>query len=197
VNLYGTYMGTDKIGHFLQQGREYYHAYRAEERRSQNMAAALQRAVRKGMGQERGILGRWATGVYSNADLATNYAGLKFYLNLTRTIQVGTVKRPPIVVLEDNHWKLNPDGENDVIRFFISDHFNEAMNPALCTKNLRKSVRKQVRERRKAWLEFYHTTAEQEDQRLQRLSTWHGEPYGHSKFHGVITIGNTGQTDTK
>ena len=95
VNLYGVYCGTDKVGHLFQQGYEYYKIYRDEEARGRTPAAATAEAVKLGVWQEKGIYGEAMVGVYSNADLAANFAGLKFYLNLTRPLLVRGRVLPP------------------------------------------------------------------------------------------------------
>lgn len=72
-------IGSDKLGHFLQQGHEYYDF-----------------AVRQGAGQtkaeeqigvatEAGGFGLKTTGVFSNADLEANRQGLRFYQDLARS----------------------------------------------------------------------------------------------------------------
>src|SRR5688500_9330486 len=55
INLYGVYLGTDKLGHFFQQGYEYYEVYEEELRRSGDEELAVRKAVLKGVGQENGI----------------------------------------------------------------------------------------------------------------------------------------------
>ena len=50
--------------------------------------------------------GEATVGIYSNADLAANYAGLKFYLNLTRAVDVGGASLPPVLVRADGKWLL-------------------------------------------------------------------------------------------
>ena len=64
------------------------------------------------------------SGVYSNADLYANYAGMKFYLGLTNAMQIGTDARQPILILRDGVWKLK-DPENlrsELIKPFLTDH---------------------------------------------------------------------------
>src|SRR4051812_10683044 len=86
VRLFGALMGTDKVGHIFQQGHEYYEAYRKAEQSGADRETALRKAVQVGIDQENGFFGLMMVGVYSNGDLAANYAGLKFYLNLTRPL---------------------------------------------------------------------------------------------------------------
>ncbi|MNS81741.1 hypothetical protein D3C72_1154610 [compost metagenome] len=68
-------IGTDKLGHFVDQGYEYYTAYR---QRNFDMFETL----RSSRGSE-SINGKNSTGVKSSADLMANYKGILFYHNLT------------------------------------------------------------------------------------------------------------------
>lgn len=193
VNVHGSYMGLDKLGHLFQQGYDYYRRYRSEELRGRGGGRALASAVRLGVAQERGIYGEALIGVYSNADLAANYAGLQFYLNLTRTVRVGTCELPPLLVRgERKTWVLNPAradaGGRDVLRPFVSDHFNEALNPSRYCDQMRATVRANLRRRARRLVAFYGTTAEEARARQLELSTWHGAPYGHSRFPRVVTM---------
>ena len=192
LNVHGSYVGLDKFGHLFQQGHDYYNEYRAEENRGGDEEQALARAVRVGIGQERGIFGEGLVGVYSNADLSANYAGLKFYLHLTRPVRVGGRTLPPVLVRgDDGSWVLNPDrppAAEGLLRPFISDHFNEALNPSRYSPQMRDTVRSRLRRRADRLVAFYETSAERARAEQAELATWHGEWYGHSGFDHVITI---------
>lgn len=220
VHVFGAYFGADKVGHLFQQGYQYFDRFtRAEARGGAQHResdhphshgddpAALARAVRRGVAQERGFYGLRLVGVYSNADLAANYAGLKLYLNLTRPVRVGVVTRPPLFVRRDGQWARNPDAEPlrgpdgggldrtsravAFLRPFVSDHFNEALNPSRYTRPTRDTIRARWRQRAGAWAAFYGSTRGAELARLARLATWHGEQYGHSGFDGLVTAADT------
>jgi hypothetical protein len=83
------------------------------------------------------FFGLTMVGVYSNADMAANYAGLKFYLNLARPVVVNGRRLPPMLVKRQDLWELNPALPANFLRPFITDHLNEAMNPSLYTGVLR------------------------------------------------------------
>ena len=208
VNAFGVYCGADKVGHLFQQGYQYFDRFSRAESRGRGDAAALAGAVKRGIEQERGFYGRALVGVYSNADLAANYAGLKLYLNLTRPVQVGDVVRPPLLVMHEGQWLANPgavpassgerDGEPDptaraeaFLQPFVSDHFNEALNPSRYSQPTRDTVRSRWRQRAAGWVAFYASTHEAEAARLASLATWHGERYGHSGFAGLVTAPDT------
>ena len=188
VRLFGSYMGTDKVGHVFQQGHEYFEAYRKAEQSGADHDAALRKAVQVGIDQENGFYGLMMVGVYSNGDLAANYAGLKFYLNLTRPIHVNGRLLPPIVRLRQNLWEFNPAAGAEWLRPFFTDHLNESLNPSYYSKQLRTTVRQNFPGRAERWVAFYHTTRDLEARRLKELSTWYGEDYGHSGIDKVTSV---------
>jgi hypothetical protein len=189
-------MGVDKLGHVFQHGYHYYEEYRRAEGDGANDARATTRAVKMGVEQERGFYGEVMTGVYSNADLAANLAGLKFYLNLTRPVGVGSEKIAALLVRDrSGNWCFNPARRPDQqLRLLVNDTFNEALNPSRFQGVLRDTVRDRLRRRAERLLEFYETTPERERRRVVELSTWHGEKYGHSGFARLVTIADNSPT---
>ena len=190
VNVHGAYVGVDKLGHVFQHGFHYYEEYRRAERAGADDAEATARAVRVGVREELGFYGTRTTGVYSNADLAANYAGLKFYLNLTRPVRIAGQTVPPLLVRNvSGDWCFNPGRRADrTLRLLVGDHFNEALNPSRFQGVLRDTVRDRLKRRADKLLDFYDTTPDRERKRLVELSTWHGEDYGHSGFSRLVTI---------
>ena len=189
VNCFGIYTGIDKLGHMLQQGHEYFRTYSKSMRRDETSAQAIDKAVRHGISQERGIYGYLPSGSYSNADLASNLAGLMLYRNLTEEIDLVGVRRPAILRFDDaGLWQFNPAAGPQFIRPFITEHFNEAMNPPELDWAIRDGVRDQIASRVEDWLEFHHTTAVRERGRVTRLKQWRGMEYGHSGDDKVILI---------
>ncbi len=89
VHVHGYYLGTDKIDHFFQQGHEYFELVMKNEAEGADAAEAIAAAVAHGVKQEHKYYGTLASGVYSNGDLAANYAGMKFYLNLRHPVRIG------------------------------------------------------------------------------------------------------------
>jgi hypothetical protein len=191
VNFWGLYFGTDKLGHFFEQGYEYYEVYQHERSRGLDDAEAIGKAVKLGVAQEKGIYGLMIDGCYSNADLAANYAGVKFYINLTRPLTIDGIEYPPILILENNRWRLNPAAGDDFVRPFFTEHFNEAFNPCRYNWPFRNGVRENVKRVRSRWMEFYHSTPQIEQQRLERITRWHGDDYGHCGFDNLVTLVNT------
>ena len=204
MKAYGFYLGPDKIGHFTDMGYVYYTIYRGALARGDTPAQAHQKVLAEGMrglvlGEE-GMLGYLSAGVYSNADLSANYAGMKYYQNLTRPVRLKGVRRPPMTVRRGDFWEINPHvrRDSDFFRWFISEHWSEALNPGLFVPGMRDGIRRNVRSRTQRILDFYaddngnRRTREYFDARLDELSTWYGEDYGHQGSpRELITIGNT------
>ncbi|MYD96297.1 MAG: hypothetical protein F4X98_02775 [Gammaproteobacteria bacterium] len=74
INVNGVYIGTDKIGHFISQGRKFYGRFRR--------LGTEERAARRTAAWEGLIWGRMLSGIYSNADLVANYEGYRFFRGL-------------------------------------------------------------------------------------------------------------------
>lgn len=197
VNLYGTQFGTDKIAHIYQQGYTYLRIYERALAKSWSKDAATKRACDWGRKSERTFYGNLVSGVYSNADLAANFAGMKFYQNLTHEIKIGDTVKPPIYVVENGAWQSNKNialSEN-LLKPFVSNHFNEALNSSIYTKafGLRSSVRDHVKKRAcREWQTAYPTFSKADfDEQSSRLQTWFGEDYGFTANAKFITIANT------
>ncbi|MHC4414972.1 MAG: ankyrin repeat domain-containing protein [Planctomycetota bacterium] len=204
MKVYGTYMGPDKLGHFNDMGYLYYAAYRRALEKGLSREEALEKAVRLGTKglvlAEEGMLGFFSAGAYSNADLAANYVGMKFYLNLTRATRLKGRMCPPMIERDGDFWRVSPHVRRDsrFFEIFVSDHFNEALNPSLFEHRMRKAVRKAVGKRTERILEFYaddngnrRPKAYFDDLQVE-LSTYYGEDYGHwGSYEELITIGNT------
>jgi hypothetical protein len=158
--------------------------------------AATKRANDWGRMSERTFYGNLVSGVYSNADLAANFAGLKFYQNLTGQINIGEQTKLPLVVLVKGFWKFNENVElsGNLLKPFITAHLNEALNPSIYTKlfELRASVRGRVVKRACAkWRTLYPNRSKTDyDEISLGLQTWHGEDYGFTANKSFITIGN-------
>jgi hypothetical protein len=100
--------------------------------------------------------------------------------------------RPPTLILENGLWKLNAAGTSEevLLRPFISDHLNEALNPSLFIPGLRSSVRGMVRKKSCAqWRSAYPTKTREDFQLLaDSLKLWNGENYGHKPSQKFVTI---------
>jgi hypothetical protein len=73
IQVNGIYIGIDKLGHFFQQGFQYYEVEDQKKGQSQEF----------GKGTEVGFYGLASTGVYSQADLEANRQGLLFFKQIS------------------------------------------------------------------------------------------------------------------
>ena len=114
IKVNGQLIGSDKLGHFLSQGRKFYRRY---QRRPDEAWAAEQSAF-----TERAIFGQLTTGSYSNADLVANYEGYLFYRSLFEADVVAP--KPAILAWEGDHWVIQRP-------FTFADHVNAYWDEAL------------------------------------------------------------------
>ena len=110
----GVLIGSDKIGHFLSQGRKFWRRYQ----RSGDEA----KAARHSAFTERAIFGSATTGVYSNADLIANYEGHRFYRSLFEDDIVPG--KPAILARSTSGWRVQR-------AFDFADHVNPWWDEAL------------------------------------------------------------------
>lgn len=194
VNLYGVQFGTDKIAHIFQQGYTYYKIYERAEKKNLSPERALQKAVDWGRMTEKTYYGFLISGVFSNGDLAANYAGMKFYQGLTRETKFGDKMRPAILILDGGAWKFNErtDLRENLLKPFISNHLNEALNPSIFIKAFwfDSRVRKTVKERScNGWRKEFPNHSKSDFAAItESLKLWHGENYGHKNSDHFITI---------
>jgi hypothetical protein len=180
VKIYGFYLGTDKIDHFFQQGHEYFDEVKRAQADGADSAAAVARAVARGVKQEHMFYGTLVSGIYSNGDLAANYAGMKFYLNLRQPVRIGDRTWPPLLEPSPGGWRFRPGVDRDrLLQAFISDHLDESMNPSRYRFS-RGAIRSRVRDRCDEWMRFYGDRAGLAAGSGRGFSnTWFGEHYGH------------------
>ncbi len=195
VNLYGVQFGTDKLEHIFQQGFRYYRIYRSATARSETPDAATRKAIRWGQFTEKTYFGSMVSGVFSNGDLFANYAGMKFYQGLANPITIGYSVRPAIVIQNNGMWEFNPDADlrRDLMRPFISQHLNEALNPSIYAFTIYGSVRRKVAtEACPQWIStFAELSKVDADAVTNSLTLWNGEDYGHAIARRMVTIGGT------
>lgn len=195
VNLYGSEFGIDKIGHIFQQGYNYYEIYNRALAGGATPEEARGKAVEWGQKTEATIYGFWTSGVYSNADLFANYVGMKFYQGLTQARKTRLKTHPPILVLKNGLWAFNDQVKirEVLLRPWISDHLNEALNPSIFNKLLGLYVRRQVMNRSCAeWFNRYLNLSRAGlEEKTRSLEFWYGEDYGFTNSKDFITIANT------
>jgi hypothetical protein len=108
-------VGTDKLGHFLSQGRKFYRRWVKQQ--------SVSKAAEHSAYTERAIFGQMTTGSYSNADLVANYEGFRFYRSLFEDNIVPG--KPAILAWEGDHWIMQrPFDWAD----HVNDYWDEALN---------------------------------------------------------------------
>jgi hypothetical protein len=191
ILVHGVYIGTDKIGHFTDVGVGYYWTYQKALRDGADEPAAIAAAVASGatgLYSEAGLLGLAGTGCYGNADLAANFAGMLFYRNLTEPVWVNGAIRQPLVVRDGPYWRLadhvRPDAP--LLRPFVTDHWDEALNPNLMDRALRPAVRRAALTRTAGLFDRYADVDGRPRgyqffaQKQFELSRYFGTDYGHA-----------------
>jgi hypothetical protein len=130
VKVHGVRTGTDKLSHFFSMGWWYYRSFRAELKDGGDFEAAYQRALRRGFLTEKSTLGMMASGVFSPADLESNYQGLRFYVRLCR-------EDPPELVLGEEGWETVRPFD---FREYVTPEWDESYNPNAFLKGRWKKV---------------------------------------------------------
>ncbi len=197
VKMFDSQFGTDKIAHIFKEGYDYFKEYNKAVKKGLSDNQATVKAVKSGQKTERGIYGTWISGVYSNGDLAANYVGLKFYRGLTIDLEIGTETRPAVLKLKDGSWIFNEPFEMSqmLLKPFISDHLNEALNPSVFTKlfGLNSTVRNILKNRAcSQWIQAFPDRLQVAyERRTEALKRWNDEDYGFTESDKFITIANT------
>jgi len=191
VRLFGVEFGTDKLDHFFQQGYKYYRIQKEAASKGATLEQATTKAIKWGQRSERTYFGLLVSGVYSNADLYANYAGMKFYQGLSEPISIGNETRPAILALKDGKWTINSsDLREYLLKPFISDNLNEALNPSGYAFTIFGSVRRSIKKNAcPDWRQtFPNLSNNQYAKSLISLGLWNGEYYGHTKCNRTVSI---------
>ena len=114
IKVNQTLIGSDKLGHFLSQGRKFWRRYQRylDESRAAEHSAYTERA----------LFGQMTTGVYSNADLVANYEGYRFYRSLFEDDVVPG--KQAILAWDTDQWVVQRS-------FTWADHVNAYWDEAL------------------------------------------------------------------
>jgi hypothetical protein len=197
IRVYGVEFGTDKFDHLFQQGYTYYRKYTAARRDGKSDADALKAVVAYGRSTENLFFGYAVSGVYSNADLAANVAGLRLYQNLASDVDLGSTRIPPVLSLDGGKWtffrEASPNVRNlspPILRPFITDHLNEAYNPSNYLFFLYPVVKSVVKKQAcPEWRAAFPTTTRADlERRTATLITWNGLDYGYKRTSRQVRI---------
>ncbi|MBK9323289.1 MAG: hypothetical protein IPM97_10165 [Bdellovibrionaceae bacterium] len=184
MKVYGIQMGVDKFGHFLNQGYEYYERYQSARSDQLSHSAAVETVVDWGVSTEDGLFGMIVDGVYSNADLAANFAGFIFYANLFNDLTFEGKKYPRILDRDKGgsiRWNEAPENSQGILlKRFMSPHLDESLNPSVLEAPQRSIVRKAIRRRCLSWIQYNRMQSAAQVKKLtDSLSLWNGYNYGH------------------
>ncbi len=195
INLYGYQVGTDKIAHIFQQGYTYHQKFNHAKEKGLSDAEAIKKAINWGRMSEKTFYGTLVSGVFSNGDLAANYAGIKFYQNLTQSIKIGQEIKEPLLIVENGLWKINGNITERLIKPFVSNHLNEVYNPSIFINafGFYSTVKKIIKKNAcQDWLKTYsNLTPNDFDLMSDKLNMWYGEDYGYQPSERFITISIT------
>jgi hypothetical protein len=130
IKVNGQLIGSDKLGHFLSQGRKFYRRYLLyhDEAKAAEHSAYTERA----------LFGQMTTGVYSNADLVANYEGYRFYRSLFEDDIIPG--KPAILAWKDGGWVIQRP-------FTWADHVNAYWDEALNVNHFDRLLYPHMKER--------------------------------------------------
>ncbi len=120
ININGIIIGIDKLTHFTGSGYLYYQRYLLSRNKGDSSSQAMEKAIDLGIASEKYILGRYASGVFSYADLEANFQGLLLAINLCQNGERRLKKK-------GGHWVLDKPFD---IRNYVNSNWNEAYNPS-------------------------------------------------------------------
>jgi hypothetical protein len=138
IKLNGQLIGSDKLGHFISQGRKFYRRYMKYQDES--------KAAEHSAYTERALFGQMTNGVYSNADLVANYEGFLFYRSLFEDDIIPG--KPAILTWTGEGWSVQRP-------FTWADHVNEYWDEALNVNFYDKLLYPHMKERIEAFCPDY------------------------------------------
>lgn len=185
MHAFDLYFGSDKLGHMLNQGYQYYEKYQQALAENQSKEAALKKIVDYGIKSENQWFGLLVDGVYSNGDLSANIAGFHLYKNLFEEIELNETKYAPLLIVQvDGTIVFNPEYDNNEKAFvskFFTLHLNEAFNPSHIEALQRPYVKKAIKDRCEKFLNFYHIEdREALKKTIDSMKLWNNISYGHN-----------------
>ncbi|MNJ92496.1 hypothetical protein D3C87_101680 [compost metagenome] len=134
INVNGEYIGADKLGHFFDEGYDYYR----QAKRKDNFQEGIKEALVYGHDLESGMLGFATTGIKSYGDLVANYSGLQFWMSLR-----GGAK--PYFQCQAGKWVQIRD-------FDFADYVNAGWDEAInCSEYESPTMEEAVREKAKKY----------------------------------------------
>lgn len=128
IDINSIRIGTDKVGHFFQEGWGYYKIVHRK-------GGTLDDALLWGIGLENGIWGKPFTGIASNGDLAANYGGYLFWS------QVFGEQNPYLSCQDGQYSQVRPFD----IRDYTDPSWDEAINCSYYgTASLKQKIQREL-----------------------------------------------------
>ncbi len=137
VQLDGIYMGTDKLGHFVTVGLSYYKKYLQGKFFGLSKENAIKLAIKRGIFSERTYYGSIISGVFSFADLESNYQGLRFAIDMCEG------ENPLLVQDENGKWSQRKPFD---ITPYLNPKWDESYYPSAYIKKRWKQVKPKIME---------------------------------------------------
>lgn len=120
INVNGIYIGDDKIAHLFGFGRRYYKRYLTALNKGMDTETALLAAIRYGVRNENGLMGKLIDGIFSHADLEANFQGMQ----MARSFCEGD---NPNLVGEPGAWTWDHDTDfSEFVIPTIDEGFNNS-----------------------------------------------------------------------
>ncbi len=119
INIGGVYIGLDKITHFTASGFLYYKTYQNGIKNGLSTYKAEYRAILNGIKSEKLLLGICANGIFSYADLESNYQGLQLGIDLCSG-------ETPVLKRNGSSWIMTQKID---LRKYVNSNWDESYNP--------------------------------------------------------------------
>lgn len=155
ISLAGSRVGVDKLGHFFDQGAEYFRAaYTIDGGTATLKPDGIRQALAVGKSQEEGMFGYKGTGIKSYGDMSANYGGLRFWHQLGASSD-------PLVRCQNGKYKVVKKFD---FKNFVTDAWDEGIN---CSEYKSQEMQNKVNENLKA----LKMTCPAEIQRCQKIAS--------------------------
>ncbi|MBO9667284.1 MAG: hypothetical protein J7501_10785 [Bdellovibrio sp.] len=119
INLNGVRVGADKLGHFFDQGFDYFQKeYSIQNNKLIAQEDGQKKALEYGTSTEEGMFGLKGTGVKSYGDLAANYDGSRFWYNLTSG-------ESPLVICKNGKMEVSHSFD---VKDYVTEAWDEGTN---------------------------------------------------------------------
>jgi hypothetical protein len=116
---------------------------------------------------------------------------MKFFQGLTKAVEVNGKARPASLAMIDGRWTISDRHlRENLLKPFMTDHMNEALNPSGFRLTLVRSVRRAVKKHAcPDWRTAYpEMTRSAISERSRALELWNRVDYGFTKKERIVSI---------